>query len=558
MVPVLAKLPLGFLVPRFRKEVPSDFPFNPYYRDAIIASLSVVCRGEFNFIVAAFGLSAGLLDADIYSAIVLAVLISSVFGPLLLSRTISYYNDLSEEYLRSPHPVNRVSPSGADGYRPLFIAIQIRTPTVTGLHERFQHSLEDLGLLILDHRTWHTNEMEAVTMSEIFVQDTVKNVKVRNCFSEEQLSSGRIQPTEVTVLAFGDGSIPVATSKIQTSNASTGNTSSMSSIPAKTIDLNAIPDLAIENAGVDSSENEEENVRIVGSDGTSIRIGICGKKAIEIRLEQVRLELVGCLGDINPESFAVKTTQWEPFLLNGPVDAKGHVRHRTYTFQDQDDFCFHDVVLHQATDEKGCDESVGELSILDEASETMSPSSQNPSIQAKADDEKGDRQHVRFDQHQDDAGSAHASSLLARPQALGYHASRSISHGTAQSSASQPQRLQRHRSHNRTFSGRIAVDLWDTDVVAHKCVGPGRLHFQPAVAGHTVEDEHSLALASGYVSDDEEEPDILLTQNDVEAARPNHHRGRSRHFSEDWRQEEETAAIQHYLVYNSSGTSFER
>jgi hypothetical protein len=545
VVPVFAKLPLGLLVPHFGKEAPSDFPFNPYYRDAIIASLSMVCRGEFNFVVASFGLSAGLLNADMYSAIVLAVLISSVFGPLLLSRAIRHYNVLTKEYLRSPHLVNRVNPSGVDGYRPFFIAIQIRTPASWGLHERFQQSLEELGLLILDHRTWHTNEMEAVTMSEIFVQDTIKHVKVKNCFNEEQLAKGQMQPTEATTLVFGDGSIPVATSGTQPSDTS-DHTPISSSTPVQTIDLNTIPDLAIEAAAADSMDSDEETLRVVAGDGTSFRIGICSKKSIGIRLEQVRLELVACLGDINPESFAIKTTQWEPFLVDGPADEKGHVRQRTYTFQE--DFPVHEVVLPTAAGEKDCDESLGDLSILDALPSSTKPLSRNPSSVAKAEDEKGEKQHVRFDQQYHDDGSPRTSRLPARPQAIGQQVPRSVSHGTNHSSSSQPPRHQRYRSHG-SFSGHIDADLWDTDEVAHICVGPGRCQFQPAVAGRTVADKHflALALAGGYESDDEEEDDRPQSQNDIEAHSPHHRRRRSRNFSEDRRQEEETAAIQHFL-----------
>jgi hypothetical protein len=595
VVPVVAKLPLGLLVPRFRKDVPSDFPFNPYYRDAIIASLSVVCRGEFNFVVASFGLSAGLLDADMYSAIVLAVLISSVFGPLLLSRAIRHYNSLAEEYLRSPHPMSRVNASSGDGYRPLFIVIQIRTPTSWGLHERFQHTLEDLGLMILDHRTWHTNEMEAVTMSELFVQDTVKHVKVKNCFFEDEKLDDNCQTQRTATISITE----------------TSDNSDHSPDPSpvvKSVDLNTIPNIAIETAGAvvndddnnNTTETGEETLRVIVGDGTSVRIGICEHEAIGLRLEQVRLDLVACLGDIDPETFAVKTTQWEPFLLDGPADEKGHMRQRTYTFQEEFPLHavpLHDVMIPTATgDDNDCDESLGELSILDVASNTI-PLSRSPSSATGAVDKRGEKQHVRFNQddasiqspclparpqatgigqrvprsvshgtdypstsqpprhHRQQSQSSFSRSiqtprLLPRPQAISQQVPRSVSHGTNYSSTSQPPRHHRRHQSQSSFSGRILeADLWDTDEVAHMCFGPGRSHFQPAGVGHTMADEHFLALVRDYdyESDGEEEQNQAPTENDIETNAPQHRRRRSRHFSEDWRQEEETAAIQHYL-----------
>jgi hypothetical protein len=127
VVPILSKILLGFLIPRFNRDVPDDFPYNPYWRDFLVTSISMVCRGEFNFVVAAVALRAQLITPTAYAAIVLAVLLSSIIGPLILSRIIRYYNKKSLEYIEISHPIQRIGDT-CDGYRPLFLAVQARTP----------------------------------------------------------------------------------------------------------------------------------------------------------------------------------------------------------------------------------------------------------------------------------------------------------------------------------------------------------------------------------------------------------------------------------------------
>ena len=157
---ILVKMPLGLFVRRYQREIPDDFPYNPYWRDFWITALSVTCRGEFNFIIASFALGAGLISADLYAAIVFAVLIACVIGPLLLSRVIQHYNDLSKAYLTGNHPIHRIGRT-CDGYRPLFLSIQARSSVHVGLQDTFRKELENAGLIIIDHRSFHTLGMDA-------------------------------------------------------------------------------------------------------------------------------------------------------------------------------------------------------------------------------------------------------------------------------------------------------------------------------------------------------------------------------------------------------------
>lgn len=584
MVPVIAKLPLGLLVPRFRKEVPEDFPFDPYWRDALITSLSVVCRGEFNVVVASFGLSTGLLGPDLYSAIVMAVLVSAIVGPLLLSQTIKYYNRLSEEYLSSPHPLQRINDKSKDGFRPLFIAIQVRTPVSWGLQERFQHVLQDLGLLILDHRTWHTNSVEAVAMSEIFVQDTVKNVPVKNCFADSSTST--------------------------TASSTTGSDEADDENISHRIDL--------------PGPSDREG---------SLGLGICSASMIEERLTEVREALKSSLDEMDSEKFAIKATQWEPFIQEPSTVATGHERRQTYTFQDSrmlsgifDGVGGHNEYQEEADDHGKADEvatnaiaktfRVADNSTNDETFDSLSVDlgvdlSSSTSVDASSEKQGAVESDSSSTGIEVVAATPHntplPSTLPPRPAGLLRHR-RAVSHGMAAASpmggnspmlseisrpspgldrsvslginVASPLSLPRPQTHHtRTVShgglaslrqsfqrqvsstprgrvhstgqcdGRLLdCDLWETDEIAHKCVRRGQCAVQPTVAGHTCDRELNQELEAlvddENSSDDDNDVGENNAENDFEPHTPSRIHGHRRDPTQD---QQETTAIQHML-----------
>lgn len=160
-----------------------------------ITSLSMLCRGEFNFVVASVALQSGLLSAEQYAGTVFAVLSSAIVGPLVLSRVIGYYNKKSLDYLDASHPIKRIGTTG-DGYRPLFLAIQARTPVHWGMHDKLKQALEEAGLIIIDHRSWHTMASisdVAVNVTEIFCQDKEIQVKIRGCFATSETTTDSIR-----------------------------------------------------------------------------------------------------------------------------------------------------------------------------------------------------------------------------------------------------------------------------------------------------------------------------------------------------------------------------
>ncbi|CAB9510410.1 regulated potassium-efflux system protein KefC [Seminavis robusta] len=311
LLPVFAKVPLGFLVPHFQRDIPQDFPYNPYFRDVIVTSLSMACRGEFNFIVASYALSQGLFQAETYSAVIFAVLFGSIVCPLVLSKVLQYYNTLSIGYLEGKHPIERIG-NTCDGYRPLFLAIQARTPVHWSLQEAFERSLAEHGLLIIDHRSWHTlgNSKEAVDITELFVQDTKVRVRIKGCFGTTM--SGR---------------------------RSGGADSSKADQAIKATDMEELVRMPTSNSP-DSSINEETD-----------ELG-----EIQARCEEIRKALSECLVSDSPEDYAIQVSQWEAFVVDksGPSE-----RQRFYSF--------HSNVAEDA--EKDGEASAEATSFVDSSSE---------------------------------------------------------------------------------------------------------------------------------------------------------------------------------------------
>jgi len=57
----------------------------------------MAAEGELAFVIAVFSVDAGLISTQLYSSVVLAVLISTIIPPFCLRFTINYYNKKAEK-----------------------------------------------------------------------------------------------------------------------------------------------------------------------------------------------------------------------------------------------------------------------------------------------------------------------------------------------------------------------------------------------------------------------------------------------------------------------------
>eukprot|EP00980_Cylindrotheca_fusiformis_P001143 scaffold319_cov97-Cylindrotheca_fusiformis.AAC.3 len=290
VLPVLAKVPLGMLVPHFQRELPLEFPYNPHVRDMVITSLAMTCRGEFNVIVASYALSEGLFGPDIYSSVIFAILFGSIVSPLILSKVLKHYNHLSSQYLEAEHSIERIGNTN-DGYRPLYLVIQARTPVRFNLQEEFKRTLEEDGLIIIDHRSWHTLAArdvgkDAVNITELFVQDTKVKVRISGCFG--------VAPSSKT--------------------SDTGFTEEDSSEKNDFVYIPSVIDSSTSRSTVEEGLKEDEK--------------------ITTRCDEIKEALTNCLKGTDPDTYRIQVSQWQTFVVdnNSPEDSTQSSRKRFYTF----------------------------------------------------------------------------------------------------------------------------------------------------------------------------------------------------------------------------------
>mmetsp|Transcript_2462 Transcript_2462/g.3596 ORF Transcript_2462/g.3596 Transcript_2462/m.3596 type:complete len:818 (-) Transcript_2462:69-2522(-) len=170
---VAMKFPLGIFVPKF-ETTEKGASFNPKLRDFLVTSLAMSCRGEFSFIIASFGLSAGLIGEDLYSSVVFAVLLSCVTSPFVLLKTIKYFKEVKRVYLEGINPLKN---GDTDGKMNLYVHIQIKSRVEWGMQEKFRKQLNELGLVTMEHTTEHDRGgVDSLVNTNIYARDNETHI----------------------------------------------------------------------------------------------------------------------------------------------------------------------------------------------------------------------------------------------------------------------------------------------------------------------------------------------------------------------------------------------
>ena len=181
---LLPSCPLHY-VPQF-EDVKKGASYNPFLRDRIITALAMTCRGEFSFIIAAFALGEGLFNAQMYAAIVWAVLLSCISSPFMLLQSIKYFNKKQAAYLASTNPMK--NSKGSDGTIPLFLHIKAKAPASGGMQEQFRKILNDLGLDVVERRTNRDGRgLNAVVQTDLYVRDTTMTVQLQKIGAQKKI-----------------------------------------------------------------------------------------------------------------------------------------------------------------------------------------------------------------------------------------------------------------------------------------------------------------------------------------------------------------------------------
>eukprot|EP00553_Chaetoceros_curvisetus_P007237 CAMPEP_0204617594 /NCGR_PEP_ID=MMETSP0717-20131115/4525_1 /ASSEMBLY_ACC=CAM_ASM_000666 /TAXON_ID=230516 /ORGANISM="Chaetoceros curvisetus" /LENGTH=469 /DNA_ID=CAMNT_0051631163 /DNA_START=242 /DNA_END=1651 /DNA_ORIENTATION=+ len=184
---VAIKSLVAYFVPRF-EESEKGAIYDPYKRDVLVTGLSMTCRGELNFIIAAFALSEGVIDPKMYGAVVLAVLLSAITSPFVLMRGISHFKLLHQKQLSASDPQHAQKSGNNVTTMPLHLHIHLETKGAWSLLERLQTEIRDLDLVVEDYRTTHTRGLDATIIHDIYVRDTKTEIAIPTATNQKALN----------------------------------------------------------------------------------------------------------------------------------------------------------------------------------------------------------------------------------------------------------------------------------------------------------------------------------------------------------------------------------
>merc|ERR1711997_340829 len=127
--------------------------------------------GEFAFILATASYAEGTIDDESFAAVLLAVLLSVIYSPYLLTLTISYYGKKQQKdmdaYLKKYENTN---------LHPHYFAINTKARGGWGHQDKLLKKLFNLNLEIIDFRSWHAPEYNTthhmpLTKDSFYIQD---------------------------------------------------------------------------------------------------------------------------------------------------------------------------------------------------------------------------------------------------------------------------------------------------------------------------------------------------------------------------------------------------
>ena len=101
------------------------------------------------------------MDAELYSAIIFAVLLSAITSPIILTLVLKHYNKLASKYLER----DQLDKSGVGGRAPLHVNIQIRSAIVPGMQASIKNCVNSVGLFVTDQRSWKPRGIDDVIVA---------------------------------------------------------------------------------------------------------------------------------------------------------------------------------------------------------------------------------------------------------------------------------------------------------------------------------------------------------------------------------------------------------
>ena len=177
---LLGKLGVGFLVPNFTQ---SKKFTGTHLRDCLIVGCSMAAEGEFAFVIAAFAVDKKIINEELYSSIVLAILLSTIIAPFSLRFTMSHFNkralqeiELAEGMHKEGGNVESQLKSGILDGTVVFFCINTTSHAAWGTLPKLMQTMFTLELDVIDHRSWHSR-FESTAINEIYAKGVMSEGK---------------------------------------------------------------------------------------------------------------------------------------------------------------------------------------------------------------------------------------------------------------------------------------------------------------------------------------------------------------------------------------------
>jgi Kef-type K+ transport system membrane component KefB len=153
-----------------------------------VVGFAMSAWGEFAFVVASASRSENIIDEAVFSSCILCVLLSVIFGPLLLSIAVHY--QMREHRRIKAEQISVNESIFKDVLFPVYYISTIKCSGQPGQHSRLLKEMKFMGCEIVDLRIYHTSENGGALAYHDgdTHDDTAQNVVVEAIFSDSECS----------------------------------------------------------------------------------------------------------------------------------------------------------------------------------------------------------------------------------------------------------------------------------------------------------------------------------------------------------------------------------
>jgi len=176
----------AIFVPRIQ-DVEKGSIYNPHRRNQLVTGVAMTCRGGFGLLIAASALSKGIIDAETYASIILAVLFGIVIPPFILNFVIERYNKFRLKKLDQDSENSHNSKS--DGKMNLFVHIHAETRGEWGLVETLVRKMSSADLVVEKSEIRYSRTVDTIYINDLYIRDnttTISQSKETNIGNERE------------------------------------------------------------------------------------------------------------------------------------------------------------------------------------------------------------------------------------------------------------------------------------------------------------------------------------------------------------------------------------